>query len=215
MKTFRAKHLSPEQIAKITASVRAAELKTQGEIVPMIVKRSSAIGHVPYFAFLLLLSCALVLLMSFENWYPMEHRWLIMGAAVLLCFAIGLALAPLTFVQRWLTPDWDMQDQVWRRAQSEWALQKIQKTKDRTGILIFVSVMERKAIVLADEGIAKHYPAETWQQVIDKLSENLHRGQWATGFEQAIQLCGEILQKQLPAADRNPNEITDELIIKE
>jgi putative membrane protein len=215
MKKFKAKHLTSEQIAKVTAAVRAAELKTQGEIVPMIVKRSSATGHVPHFAFLLLLSCSLVSLIGLENWYPLEQRWIILIVVVLVCFAAGLALAPLTIVQRWLTPDWDMQEQVWRRAQSEWAAKKLQKTKERTGILIFVSVMERKAIVLADEGIAKHYPRETWQQVIDKLGEHLHRGEWVTGFEQAIQLCGEILAKHLPAGDRNPNEITDQLIIKE
>ena len=42
----------------------------------------------------------------------------------------------------------------------------------------------------------------------------LRRGEWALGFERAVQRCGEILNRHLPARDRNPNEIQDELIIK-
>ncbi len=215
MKQFKAKHLSSDQIAKISASVKQAEMKTQGEIVPMIVGRSSAIGHIPFFAFLLSLSCALVGFITFEHLWPVEHHWIILIAIVLACLALGIIAAPLKPVQRWLIPDWDLEEQVWRRAQSEWALQKIQKTETRTGILIFVSVMERKAVVLADEGISKHYSEDTWKQVVKSLSEHLHRGEWAVGFEKAVHLCGEILQKHLPASDRNPNEICDELIIKD
>jgi putative membrane protein len=214
MEKFKAKYLSPDQVAKITAAVQKAELKTMGELVPMIVKRSSAIGHVPYSCYLVLLSCSLMVFLSWEPQWALAYHWQILVALILLSFGLGTVLARLTVVQRWFVPEADEEAQVWQRAQTEWALQKVQKTESRTGILIFVSVMERKAVVLADEGIARHYKPETWQEIVTLLTRHLHRGEWVQGFEKAIERCGEILSVQMPAQSRNPNEIHDELIIK-
>lgn len=214
MEKFKHKHLSPEVMKRIKAAVQTAELKTQGEIVPMIVGRSSVIGHVPYYCFLLLLSSFLLMILGWEPWWAVEYHWFVISAALLVAFGLSQILARSWTVQRWLTPEADEELQVWRRAQSEWATRKMRDTKDRTGILLFVSVMERKAIVLADEGIARHYPPETWKEVVNLLGSHLHQGDWAQAFEQAIAKAGEILARHLPAQGRNPNEIHDDLIVQ-
>ena len=214
MDKFQAKHLSHEQILRITNAVVQAELKTTGEIVPMIVSRSSAVGHLPLQCGLLILTTLLLLIFGFEPTWFFFWKWKSLIVLILLSFGAGYLLSRFNFIQRWMIPDKDEEAQVWQRAQSEWAANKIQKTANRTGILLFVSVMERKAIVLADEGIAKHYPAETWKEVVELLTSHLRQGDWAMGFEKAIEKCGEILSKHLPAGPKNPNEITDHLIIK-
>lgn len=207
--------LSPDQIKKITQAVIKAEAGTSGEIVPMIVNRSSAIGHLPFYVALILFSLSAVALFELKsNWL---HLWwgLPIGLLFLGCLVGGFVLSQFHSIQRWLIPAIDEETQVWNRAYSEWAVSHVRKTKARTGILLFVSVMEKKAVVLADEGIAKHYSQETWQKVIDILSQHLRKGEWTEGFERSIQLCGDILKTHLPADTENINEISDRIIIKD
>jgi putative membrane protein len=209
------KFLTDEQIKKITSAVIKAEQNTSGEIVPMIVGRSSTIGHLPTYIAFVLFSIFLVTLIE---WPPQwMDRWfgLPLIGIFILCWVIGLLLSQVTFVQRWLIPNNDEETQVWNRARSEWAFNHMQKTQLRTGILLFVSVMERKAVILADEGIAKHYPESTWKEVINLLSAHLKKGEWVDGFEKSIQRCGEILSAHLPASASNVNEISDRIIIKD
>jgi putative membrane protein len=214
VENFKAKHLTHEQVLRITQAVMQAETQTQGEIVPMIVSRSSTVGHVPFHLSVMLLSLILVFAVEIEPWWFFEFKWESILISVLLSALLGWMLSRLDFVQRWMIPFDDQESQVWQKAQSEWAKNKIQKTKARTGILIFVSIMERKAVVLADEGIAKHYPQETWIEVVELLSSHLKKNEWGLGFEKAIARCGEILKKHLPAGAHNKNEISDEIIIK-
>lgn len=214
MDKFQAKYLTHEQILKITQEVVKAEQQTRGEIIPMIVARSSAIGHVPYYCFLLILSLILLTALGLEPWWFFEWKWWSLLASMVISGAVAWPLSLLPWIQRSLTSAKDQEAQVWQRAQTEWSQHKLQKTADRTGILIFVSVMERKAVVLADEGIARHYPQETWTEVVGILGSHLHRNEWVLGFQMAIAKCGDILKKHLPAGAKNPNEISDHLIIK-
>lgn len=213
MEKFKSKHLTHDQVFKITQAVVQAEMKTDGEIVPMIVARSSSVGHVFFHTSLLLLSFILLLALVFEPWWFFTFKWQALAVTGIFSSLGGFLLSKLNFVQRWLIPPEDQEAQVWQRAQAEWASNKLQKTKARTGILIFVSIMERKAVVLADEGIAKHYSPETWKEVVDILSLHLKRNEWVLGFQKAVEKCGQILQKHLPAS-HSANEISDHLIIK-
>lgn len=207
--------LTATEIANVSAAVEKAERGTSGEIVPMIVKRSSAIGHLPYYIGFILFSLALIALLEWNPpWFRLWWGLPVVGVC-LACFILGMLLARIESVQRWLIPVTDRDSQTWNRAHAEWAANHLKHTEQRTGILLFVSIMERKAIILADEGIAKHYPESTWQEVIDILSEHLHRKEWSKGFETAIIRCGEILRTYLPAQTVNTNEISDRIIIKE
>lgn len=207
--------LSTEQIQKISQAVASAELGTSGEIVPMIVRRSSSVGHLPIYITVVLFSVAIVGLVETKiEWLNAWWGLPILGV-FLVCAASGYILSGIDAVQRWLISAVDEETQVWNRAHSEWAFSQIRKTKARTGILLFVSIMERKAIVLADEGIAKHYSAETWNEVVTILSGHLRKGQWTEGFERSIHRCGEILKTHLPAGPDNTNELPDRIIFKD
>ena len=212
--TFATHFLTHGQVIKITQAVVAAEKNTRGEIVPMIVQRSTPIGHLPLYASVIVLSLFFLALLEWQPW------WLLLGggwplvAVVLVSLIIGFALSRSAKIQRALIPAHDQEAQVWQRAHCEWAMSKIQKTQERTGILIFVSVMERKAIILADEGIARFYKEETWKEVVELLGKDLSKNQWTEGFEKAIARCGQILQKHLPSGANNLNEIDDAPVIK-
>lgn len=218
------KYLSESEIAEISQSVHAAELGTEGEIVPMIVHRSSAVRHVPV---ILGLSLALLFfgveILGLNGWYLSD--WLpflyqhggyqVLFLAVLMALAWGLA--HLHGVQRLLTPNADERDQVHRRAQLEFFLHRLNRTQKKTAVLIFVSIMERRAVILADEGIAKVLPPNTWDLILKSLTKKMGRGDWAQGFHEAIQQSGELLKAHFPAPQgaASANEISNNLIIKE
>lgn len=209
------KYLSGEDIIHISRMVTQAEAHTSGEIVPIICKRSSAIGHVPVVTFLLL---AIALLTADLSWHPslsMEALLGILVGCLVASWFISLQLARWSFWQRIMTSNLDEQQQVWIRAELEFSRNKVSQTQQKTGILIFVSVMERRAVVLADEGISKHYPPETWKELVAELSSHLKNDQWTLGFEKAIQKASKILSEKLPAERHELNELANHLRILE
>jgi putative membrane protein len=105
--------------------------------------------------------------------------------------------------------------QVDLRAQIEFYELEMSQTQDRTGILLFVSLMEHRAVVLADRSIAEKLDAKIWQELVDLMIQGVKRGDLAAGMTQAIQRCGELLSPYFPVADDDINELRDHLVVKE
>jgi putative membrane protein len=84
-----------------------------------------------------------------------------------------------------------------------------------TGILLFLSLEERKAIVLADEGIAAQLSPSIWDDVIQLILQGAKQNQLTKGFVEAILKCGELLKSYFPLEGENKNELSDRLIIRE
>jgi putative membrane protein len=206
-------YLTEQEIEKISSVVQEVEQETDGEIVSVIVQRSSAIGHVKW----LLASCLTLCFVTAEFFYHSNHwdpqsSWLpIVG--LLLIYFLSVGLSRLKWFQRVLTSNEDEIAQVHQRAELEFARAHIRKTERRTGILIFASVMERRAVILADEGIARHCSPETWDEVVTLLTGEFKEGRIGQGFEKAIRKAGEILKAKLPPTARNPDELPNRLVI--
>ncbi len=216
MKTWVEKHLTEIEIKKISEVVKEAEKLTEGEIVPIIVKRSSAVGHVKW-CLTALMTITFIICETFyirNDWDPV-NVWAPPVAFVLFNVLSGY-LSNIAWFQRVFTPNEDEIAQVNARAELEFYRSQMAKTAKRTGILIFVSVMERRIVVLADQGISAHYPQSTWDELVKMMTEEFKKDQVYMGFEKAIKRCGEILQAKLPAATHhNTNELANNLIIKE
>jgi putative membrane protein len=225
MKTkWVAKYLTEKQIAEISNAVQQAELGTSGDIVPMVVRRSSAVRHVPV---ILGLSFALVFLgievLGVNGWYMSDFFPFLMGhwayqvGFLTFLMLIAWGLSHLHPIQRILTSDEDEKEQVWKRAQLEFFLHRLNHTHKKTAVLIFISIMERRAVILADEGIAKILPPKTWEEVLKPLTEFLRDGEWSAGFQDSIRRSGELLKTHFPesAGSISANEISNNLIIKE
>lgn len=215
MKNWIEKHLTSDEINRISDLVSAAEKDTDGEIVPIIVRRSSSVGHVKW---LLTLLMTLIFLI-FENLYIQkfwnQYDFILQPLAFLLFYLLSHYLQNISWLQRVLTPNEDEIIQVYARAELEFYRKQMKNTARRTGILIFVSVMERRVVVLADEGISAHYSSETWDEIVHLLTAEFRNGNICLGFEKAIKRCGEILRAKLPATHKNSDELTNHLIIKD
>ncbi|QDK46258.1 hypothetical protein DOM22_14340 [Bdellovibrio sp. ZAP7] len=208
------KYLSDKEIEQISQTVHRVEEHTDGEIVPVIVKSSSSVGHVPMTLTLLLLLVLVIAELPFADllWVtPWVYIWPFLVVGI---YYISFALAKMPFIQKIFVPERDEVDQVHQRAHLEFYLNKIHRTNQGTGILIFVSVMERKAVILADEGINGKLPPETWNQVLAKLGEQLNKGDWAAGFNEAIEACGRHLHQHFPHTDGGHNQLKNHLVIR-
>jgi putative membrane protein len=210
------KYVDGDGIETIRAAVVAAEKKTAGEIVPMIVRRSTHLRHVPWLVFLFFLAVfsALLPYVSEYLWQVIPY-WALEIAAVVASGLLAGALSGLDLVRRLCTPSADLDSSVLMRAQLEFYESDLRMTKGKTGILIFVSLLEHEAVVLADEGISKQLPPETWQEVIDLLLDGVRRRDFAGGMGAAIHKCGSLLAERFPRATDDRDELPNKLIIEE
>ena len=83
----------------------------------------------------------------------------------------------------------------------------LHRTRDRTGILIFVSLGERYARIIADDGIAAKVPQAAWQRAVDELTARMSRREIAEGFLGAIAACASVLEQHFPRAEGDRNEL--------
>lgn len=209
------KYMSQEEMNSIEAAIQLAESETSGEIVPVIVKRSSSVGHVPLSLTLLFLLLIVAVEIPYSEWLwvrPYVWAWPVLIVAI---YLLSHVIAKIPFVQKIFVPEKDEVDSVHQRAQLEFYANRIHRTKDGTGILIFVSAMEKKAVILADEGIAKKLPADIWDSVLNDLRVHLHKGDWAAAYKAAISRSGELLKTHFPHQGHAENELMNHLIIKD
>jgi putative membrane protein len=128
--------------------------------------------------------------------------------AVLFGAILGIGLSPLP---RWLLPAKTQAAMVHRAALAQFVALGLTQTRDRTGVLLYVSLPLRRAEVLADAGIWEAAPHESWDDVVALLVDGLKRGSAADGFVAAVGRTGEILSAHLPPRSDDRNELPDHL----
>ena len=207
--------LTEDEKKCVSASVAAAELKTSGEIVPMIVRRSSMIGHVFPQLFSLLIIFTLFFRIFLEQYYHELHYDWIMLAGLMMSAPMAFWLQRFSWVQRVMTPVLDREFEVFERAKLEFYESNIHKTKGDTGILIFISLMEHQCVVLAGESIASKMPKDTWDKVVGLAVGGIKNKKAADGLVAAIELCGQILSEHFPVQNGDKNELPNAVVLKE
>ncbi|MFO1210024.1 MAG: TPM domain-containing protein [Amaricoccus sp.] len=198
--------LPPEDRARITAAIRTVEATTTGEIVCVLAEQSSDSGALP-----ILIAAAAALALP----------WLLVAATALPVLAIlawqlvaFLALAILLClpqVRVRLIPRQARRAMAFRVATEQFYTRAISRKRDRSGILIFVSLAEHYARIVADEGIAAEVPQSHWQGAVDALIAHAREGRIADGFVAAIELCAPVLAERFPRTEASPNELPDRI----
>ena len=227
---------TPEDLSAIEAAVRAAEARTTGEIYCVLAEESSDYHATPlaWAAGVALLAPAILLLFGvqvtapdmrlFGGWTADQvedigeatARAALIGTLFLqgLLFLATLFLVAIPPVRRALTPRGMKRERVLQRAEEQFLSKNLHATRERTGVLIYVSLAERMAELIADETIHQHVEDGTWDKPMAALVEGLKRGDVAAGFSRAIGLCADILAERFPArSGDNPNELPDALVV--
>ncbi len=206
--------LDESDLAAIEAAVARGESKTSGEIVPMIVRSSSYAGHVPLTIALLVFAFLSLFVPLFTEHSTIPSVYWDVGIFVLSLFA-AFILSHVTAIRRALVPWPDQHSAVARRAQLEFYTTGIPATEGHTGVLIFISLFERRAIVLGDDVISARLNQETWVAVVSEMLHKFGNGSMRDGLVVAIEKVGEILAREFPIKPGDVNELPNALVIKE
>jgi putative membrane protein len=228
------KTLSPPDLSAIEAAVRQAEARTTGEIYCVVTEESSHYGEtaIAWAAGVALLGPALLLLAGvhvtipdvFATWSASDVsvaiesavRRALIGAIALqaVLFVATAIIVSIPPVRRALTPRSLKRGRVRRRALEQFVAKNLHLTAGRTGVMIFVSLGERMAELIADEGIADHVEPHVWDRAMAALTEGLKRGQPEAGFVAAIGLCADVLAEKFPPPPGgNLNELPDAVVV--
>jgi putative membrane protein len=204
---------SDDDRQRIADAIGAAEAETSGEIVPYVVLRSHTYAAVPWRGGVLGALAGLALVALVRAVLPAPPLGLAHdGVALLLalgCGGLGAVLAattpPLT---RWLAGAEAMTDAVHRRALQAFVEEEVFATRDRTGILLFISLLEHRVEVLADAGIYAQGNDDVWKDVTTRVRAGIESGRLADGLVEAIGRCGRLLEEH--GAEARPDD-SDEL----
>ena len=200
----------------IQAAVRSAEERTAGEIVPVVVPRSddyeAAIWRGAMGGALLGLLSALLTLQFYSGWglgwlyQPWGIAIVVLGAG-----ALGGGLAQFVRpVRRWLAGAERLDDTVHARALQVFVEEEVFDTRDRTGILLYVSLMEHRIEVLGDTGINQKVEPDDWAEVVARIRQGIQNDNLTEGLVEAIGTCGRLLERR--GVDLRPddeNELSD------
>ena len=200
-------------LQEIEQEVASIERVTSGEIVPVVANRSSkyrtaeiiasiVFGYV--FVFIMSEICKVVYWSSSISLFQF----------VILDF-IGILLAFLlfrmSFLKGLIISKKDMDHKVHDAAFTAFYQQGVHKTKDKTGILIYISLFERKVVVIADEGINSKVKASVWDCVVNKIVQGIKDEHLKKGIIDGIESCRELLKTHFPVLPNDTNELDNKV----
>jgi putative membrane protein len=199
-----------EEQQRIEAAVAAVESRSSGEIVPMLVDSSYEYPHAELIGGgSLALGAGLLVSWGFGG----ESIWWFLAVFIPGFFLFQQAIRRLPELKRRLIHPDELTAEVKEKAQVSFLEQGLHETRDRTGILILISLFEHRVQVLADSGINARVPEHTWEELVAIIIAGLRAGDTCNALCQAIDRCGELLREHFPAKADDSNELPN-LIIK-
>jgi len=205
--------LPTSDLERIEAAVQDAESGTSGEIVPYIVARSDDYGEAPWKAAALALLVGVLLTgLSHawrETWGPWP--WLFDTLIVAGLGALGwLAGCFIPFLTCLLIGGHELDLRVRRRAAVAFIEAEVFRTQARIGILLLVSLFERRVVLLGDRGINERVAPERWKGIVDRITRGLKEDRLVSALVDGIEALGELLrQSGLEAGPNDRDELPD------
>ena len=219
--------LTPDDHAKVSAAIAAAEASSNAEILAVATPLSDAYHDAAlHWAVLILVGT----IATFAAWPSLLSYWfdvflggwrpeptlrelltLLLVLAVLKFTAVLLILRymPLRLA---LTPAGTKTRRVRRRAIAVFKAAAERRTVGRNGVLVYLSMGEHRAEIVADRAILEVTDAEVWGEAMAALVEQVKAGRPGDGIVAAVQGVGEVCARHFPKCESDPNEIPDKLI---
>ena len=220
-------YLSETDHAKVTQAVRTAEEQTSGEIVTVLADRSDgysdiALSWAAFFAFTVLTLAALFPDPPLRFYASLHATWNAEWSPGEV-FAMASGMGILTFLVVWLlqfidavrfamVPRIVKRNRVFDRAVSHFKVGAERRTHGRTGVLLYLSMREHRAEIVADETIAEKVDPEVWGEAMVDMLVQVKKGDIAGGLVAGIRDVGAVLAEHFPRHEDDQNELPDRLI---
>lgn len=220
-------HMSADDHRRVTAAVAAAEAHTSGEIVTIVTDLSDKYREVAFawasIACFAALSAIALFPDAFQALYERalggwtyDHspgQWLgIVAVFAAFCWIGTFAAMQVLPLRLALTPGGIKARRVRARALSLFRVSAEARTTGKTGVLLYLSLRERRADIVADAAIADKVAPEIWGAAMASLLDHVRAGHPGEGMAAAVEQMGAVLREHLPKGSENPNELPDRLI---
>jgi putative membrane protein len=212
--------LTDEEARRVVEAVAAAEKKSGGEITTAIIAESDDYGFRELVFGIIVGAVVWSLAVGFAPlidsllgrvfWSP--DPWLtsvIQGAVGMLAGGLAYLAAQIPALDRLIVSKRAMREAVGKRARRHFMESGTYDTVDRTGVLIFVSVLERWVELIADRGINEQVDPNTWSSIVNKLTEGIRAGRTGDALVEAVQACGDVLDGRVARRPDDTNELSD------
>lgn len=219
--------LTDEGRRLIAEAVCTAEAKSSGEVVTIVASQSDSYADIALIWSAAIALLALVVLASATDFYLALWDRLTNGWASVWTpheiFAVAAIVATLKFLgmwlillwrplRLWLTPSWVKHHRVRSRAITLFKVGAERRTSGRTGILIYLSLAERSAEIVADEAISAKVDPRVWGDALAPMLAHLRDGRMAEGMVEAINRVGAVLAEHFPHMPDDSDELPDAVI---
>jgi putative membrane protein len=220
-------YLSQADHTIVSDAVAKAELTTSGEIVTVLADRSDGYSDVVLvwaaaLSFSAMSLFAVVPQPFMDLWDRLiggwAHEWttgelasmtIALGLIAFMLGWLALSLDPLRFA---LTPGPVKTARVHARAIKHFKVGAERRTHGRTGVLLYLSMREHRAEIVADQPIAEIVPAEVWGEAMADMLAEIKQGRIAEGLAAGVRDVGAVLSEHFPRGEDDVNELPDRLI---
>ena len=220
-------YLSAEEHRIVSDAVGEAELETSGEILTVLADRSDGYTDVVLVWAAALSFTVMSVFAAFPEpfldlWDSLTNGWgqdWSTGELASMTIALGL----ITFLVVWGAQLWDplrfalvpgpvKLTRVHEQAVKHFKVGAESRTHGRTGILIYLSMREHRAEIVADDPIAEKVSAEIWGEAMADMLSHIKEGRVAEGMAVGVRDVGQVLSEHFPRSDDDENELPDRLI---
>ena len=214
--------LTEDEKKEISNAVKQAENKTSGEITTAFIKESydyaiyelifAVVISFFYFVIMMFFVSNIELWLQSKFWdYSPHYLIAFYGFSTFLIGTIFYFLANISTIDRLIVPKKILKQKVYDRALRHFVESDVYNTRDRTGILIFISLLEHQVILLADSGINEKIEQKQWQEIVNNIIVGIKSGNFADHLRKSIDDCGKLLTEYFPIKDDDTNELTNEI----
>ena len=201
-----------EEKERLKATTQDVESRTIGEIVVMVVDHSDHYIEAEVLGSMLLGSLlSLVLTVLFFH----SSIWSYIPLTFIFFFPCWFLFIKVETLKRLFIGIRRKEEAVRLRAERAFFERGLYRTKKNTGVLFFVSLLERKVWVLADKGIHEKMDEGTLDRFADEVSKGVREGRAFDALSQAIQEIGALLSRHFPVSTDHTDELPDDVITEE
>ena len=217
MKDLAQHFLTDAERSRVENAVKAAEKLTAGEIVVMIISSSyqyplaNVIG-----AATIALPLALILtpLTGSWLWIGAQNMWLFLGFLTVFFTLLHEIIKRTGWLKRLFISQREIDDEVEEAAVTQFFDQGLYRTRDQTGVLVLISVFERRVWILADRGINAKVAKGQWDKIVKIITDGIRQKRPADAICKAVEKIGDLLKTHFPIKPDDTDELRNLIIEK-
>jgi putative membrane protein len=209
-------YLTAAEAASLQTVVARVEGRTGVQVVPAVIGKADTYPEIPWEGFAIGSAFSALALVAADSWHPawvtastaILHATVILGAGA----ACALAAAFLTPAARLLLRGMRADEEVRQYAASLFLRRAVFATRERTGVLVLVSLFERRIEIVADTGFAGRIGDADWHGVIARMTPHLRNSRPFEALRDALDAIDALLASRNFRAGGGSNELPDDVI---